>query len=120
MGRKYLFLLVALFFNFSPSTYALDETWLDKETAIASEKILLNISPEEESPGSVVASTSKENPNYFYHWVRDAAIVMDVITKRYAQEEPPDREFYFSLLLDFSKFSRRNQTTFTLSGLGEP
>lgn len=120
MGKKYLFLLVTLFFNFNLSAYALDETWLDEESAIAFEKILLNISPEEGSPGAVTASPSKENPNYFYHWVRDAAIVMDVIAECYTRGELPDREFYFSLLLDFSKFSRRNQTTFTLSGLGEP
>jgi len=29
--------------------------------------------------GAVMASPSKTNPNYYYHWMRDAAISMDVL-----------------------------------------
>lgn len=41
-----------------------------------SKKLLANISAHHTQPGCVIASQSKEEPPYFYHWFRDAALVM--------------------------------------------
>lgn len=41
-----------------------------------SKKLLANISVHHTQPGCIVASQSKSDPPYFYHWFRDAALVM--------------------------------------------
>ena len=95
--------------------------WIQKESHIAREKLLQNISPSDAVRGVVIASPSKENPNYYYHWVRDAALVMDVVTTLYEKaSNPTERLKYFNLLMDYVSFSRSNQETKTLTGLGEP
>lgn len=47
------------------------DTWLDKEEDIAVDKLLANIAPsgrnaQHAAPGTVLASPSKEHPNYYY------------------------------------------------------
>lgn len=47
------------------------EAWIDEEEKIALDKLLSNIAPgganaKDAAPGSVIASPSKEHPNYFY------------------------------------------------------
>jgi glucoamylase len=47
------------------------EAWIEEEETIALDKLLSNIAPgganaKEAAPGSVIASPSKEHPNYFY------------------------------------------------------
>ena len=49
------------------------EAWVSKEEGIALKGLLENISPEGRladgsTPGTVVASPSKEHPDYFYQW----------------------------------------------------
>jgi glucoamylase len=66
-----------------------------------------NIAPAETLPGTVIASPSKVGPNYFYMWVRDAALVMNVVDNR-------------QLLLDYVDLELRHQTGPAKSGLGEP
>jgi glucoamylase len=84
-------------------------------------KLMKNISPRDAVPGVVVASPSRENPDYYYHWVRDAALVMDVVNSLYNREQDPvKKESYKQTLLDFTRFSKSNQEVETLSGLGEP
>lgn len=41
--------------------------------------LLDNISRAGTAPGTVVASPSQQNPNYYFNWVRDAALVMEVV-----------------------------------------
>ncbi len=119
MVKNALFLFVFLVLN--AAAYGVDEKWVDAERSIAYKKLLLNISPKGASPGAVAASPSRENPNYFFHWIRDAALVMDVIARLYlTSDHLENKGFYRSLLLDFAEFSRRNQVTQTLAGIGEP
>jgi hypothetical protein len=34
-------------------------------------KLLSNISPPDALKGTVIASPSRESPNYYYHWIRE-------------------------------------------------
>lgn len=86
------------------------------------EYLLRNISPPGAARGAVVAASSKHDPDYFYHWIRDAALVMDVIVSLYQDEKEPAQKARYAALLDaYVDFSRRNQLTPNPSGgLGEP
>lgn len=98
----------------------LDE-WLNKEKVEAVERMLANVSPADTARGVVVASPSKDNPNYFYHWVRDAGIVMTSVVDLYQTEnDATKKRHYFHMLLDYISFSRKNQTVWSPSGMGEP
>lgn len=74
--------------------------------------LLENIAPPGAAAGAVVASPSKSNPDYFYHWIRDAALVMSVVLDLYQNEtDRVQRNHYETILKDFVSLSRRNQTT---------
>ncbi|WP_372655339.1 glycoside hydrolase family 15 protein [Halobacteriovorax sp.] len=84
-------------------------------------RLFANISPDGTTRGVVVASPSRENPNYFYHWIRDAALVMNVVNDLYIREQDPiKKNLLKEMMIDFAVFSKDNQQRFTLSGLGEP
>jgi glucoamylase len=42
------------------------------------------------SNGSVYASPSQKNPNYYYHWVRDAAIAFSMVCNDYKRYQDPN------------------------------
>jgi glucoamylase len=63
----------------------------------------------------VLASPQRENPNYYFHWVRDSALVMDVV--RQLAKQNPDWNQY---LHEYAHFSRMNQLAASSFGLGEP
>ena len=97
------------------------EKWLELEQRVAREKLLNNISPSDGLAGSVIASPSRTNPNYYFHWVRDAALVMDVIVSLYQSAQDLDKRKYSQMIFDYIRFSRLNQLTQNKSGgLGEP
>lgn len=103
------------------------ERALTEQARISRKKLLANVAPAGTAPGVVVASPSRSEPDYFYHWVRDAALVMDaLITLHEGSSSKELRETYMKHLLDFVDFSRRNQLTYNPSGgpsdtgLGEP
>jgi glucoamylase len=84
--------------------------------------LLANVGPQPSlglEPGVVIAGTSKSNPNYFYHWVRDAALVMEIVA-RVGKHSPTARKRSDELLHGFAAFSRKNQESFAYGGLGEP
>lgn len=66
-----------------------------------------NIEPPGTLPGTVIASPSKGNPDYFYMWIRDAALVMQVVQSR-------------QMMLDYVDLSLHQQNAPAKSGLGEP
>src|SRR5688500_10336164 len=98
------------------------EEWLNKSETKSLELMLKNISPDGAAKGAVVASPSKDNPNYFFHWIRDAALIMDIVVELYLRAATPaEKARYQTMLVDFIDFSRRNQLTENPSGgLGEP
>jgi glucoamylase len=99
----------------------LDE-WVTSESTAATRKLLGSLGRN----GAVVASPDESTPNqnYYFHWIRDGALTMDVVVTLYASA--PDAEYraeYGKLLRSYVAFSRKNQTELQPSGftgLGEP
>ncbi|KAL2911462.1 hypothetical protein HK105_209074 [Polyrhizophydium stewartii] len=72
--------------------------------------------------GTVVAAPSKSNPDYFYHWVRDASVVMAAaldLAKDGAASGSP-RQDMEDLLTAYVNLAKNEQNTNTIAGLGEP
>lgn len=96
--------------------------WLARQKEISIEQLLANISRPDTVAGTVVAATTKENPNYYYHWVRDAALVVDTLMS--AAEEKGTARFdaqVEKILLDYAQLSRKQQMSWTRSEWsGEP
>lgn len=88
--------------------------------SVATEYLLNNIAPTNTAIGSVIASPSKNNPDYFFHWIRDAALTMNTVVDLYeASQTPPDQSRYQKLLDNYVRFSAQNQLTKNLSGQAE-
>ncbi len=99
-----------------------NDSWIISQEPIAKKYLVEAVSPEGSAPGSVMASPSRVNPNYYYHWVRDSALVMDELLNlaeagdRHAQDR----------ILQYIEISRQHQLTDNPSGpalgrgLGEP
>ena len=64
--------------------------WLDAEAAKSVDAIIANVDPPSAPPGFVLASPSKTDPNYYFHWTRDAALTMAVLVD-VAQAAPDSR-----------------------------
>jgi glucoamylase len=96
------------------------EPWLDQQTAQSAERMLANITPNGTAPGVVVASPERVSPNYYYHWVRDAALTMNTVVQLYAVAQGSLRDSLRNRIVDYARFSRGNQTTLTIAGMGEP
>ncbi len=98
------------------------EAWLETQALRSIHGLFLNISPPGAALGAVSASPSRQDPDYFFHWVRDSSIVMSEVIDLYARaSNSKDRNFLFKVLDQFVEFSRANQMTPNLSGgEGEP
>jgi glucoamylase len=98
----------------APADPALD-AWIQTETQQAKKQVLAQIAPPSPgnnrpvgSKGSVAASLSTTSPDYYYHWIRDAAITMDEVLNL-AELEPSNVNLYHGLLKNYVDFSRSNQ-----------
>lgn len=118
--------MVGTFFTailFAASAFASPSAgdWLSAESEIAIAHIVKNISPADASPGAVVAAQSRVSPNYYYHWVRDAGLVMDMVVDRYRNSKSPqERYILLGKLEEYLVFSEGLQNVRTIGGLGEP
>ncbi len=83
------------------------EDWLKAKEKTSTSFMMRNISAPGTAKGSVIASPSRENPNYFYHWVRDAALTMDVVLSLYERAtDPKEKSAYYQALVDFIRFTK--------------
>ncbi len=97
------------------------DSWIQSEKRHAEVYLIQNISPRDGVAGSVLASPSRANPDYYYNWVRDAALVMDVFVRDLEDPKPAlRRSFVEDLLRNYTNFNAEIQTTNALTGLGEP
>ncbi len=95
--------------------------WLNTEESIATTRLFANISALDTRPGIVVASPQRVNPNYYFYWVRDAALTMNTVLLLYKNAtDPIMKSKYKTSLFDYANLSEENQNTPTLKGLGEP
>jgi glucoamylase len=118
---RIIFNVLLLALLVAPSYASRENSWLDAESQVAIGHILQNISPADASPGAVVAAPSRTEPNYYYHWVRDAALVMDTVVLRYENSKSSrDRSVYAQKLHEYLDFSEGLQNVRAIGGLGEP
>lgn len=84
----------------------------------ASKKTLINnATMPDVYPGMVVASPSRENPNYYFDWVRDTSLVMRTLIDYWEITKEPAIKKMLKVWVD-SETHRQNRPA--LSGLGEP
>ncbi len=85
-------------------------TWAQHSRPLFLENLLKNISPEGTVRGTVIASPSRENPNYYFHWVRDSSLVMQTILNEYQKASNPTlKNKYLQKIEDFIRLSKANQ-----------
>lgn len=119
---RVLFSFIILSF-FSVKASATDfAEWIKLEQRRSLNFLYQNISAPTTASGSVIASPSKSNPNYFFHWVRDAALVMDPVIRIFlSTKDAAVKQKIFNQVHQYVLFSRKLQVTPNLSqGLGEP
>lgn len=111
----------------SPTGLAQDITdWIvasaGSQIATCQSKMLANINSPGAANGTVIASTSTENPNYHYNWVRDAALTMSVVSTLYAAaSDSTAKSTYEQILFQYAQARATEQTDPDLAtGLGEP
>ncbi|KAJ3163314.1 glycoside hydrolase 15 protein [Geranomyces variabilis] len=123
-----LFPLLAVLGSAVPTRHGYEDddldAWLARQTEFAVEGLLANISPEGTKRGVVVAATSRDHPNYWYHWTRDSALVMSVVNGLYARSSVGSEasELLETRMLESVTFARHLQypPRDGGEGLGEP
>ena len=78
-------------------------------------KILDNI--KKTNNGLIIASPSKYDPDYYYHWIRDSAITMKVIIDEYIKTKD---NIYLEIILKYVNAEYELTRLISLGGLGEP
>ena len=116
---RFLFLTFILFNLFAEADTSSMTSKIKVEKSI--EKLLANIHPEGTVSGIVVASPSKNDPGYFFHWARDAALVMNTVFDLLIRENDPlKKNTYLTLLKEYALREKSYQDKSTFFQLGEP
>ncbi|KAI9827185.1 MAG: Glucoamylase, intracellular sporulation-specific [Thelocarpon impressellum] len=101
------------------------DAWLSNERDFAVGRLLANAAPGGHSlqgavPGTVVASPSRRDPDYYYQWVRDAAITVATLVRLESESYSPRIEkvlsAYASLQRDLQRASDLGEPKFLVSG----
>ncbi len=97
------------------------EIWLQAQEKISIQRMMQNISPSGTIPGTVIASPSKNSPNYYFHWIRDASLTFDQVVTLFKNSKDVDqRNFYLHRIQEFIQLSQKQQFAPGAEGLGEP
>jgi glucoamylase len=120
MRKIITLLLLTITFNcFAKNSDKVNTKKINYETSI--QYLLDNINPAGTMKGTVIASPSRANPDYFYHWVRDAALVMNTVFEAALKETNQDRkETLFNVVYDYVARVKNNQLVSGFWNLGEP
>lgn len=117
-----IFLFLGMVISLSYPTESLGND-LDTQFVRSTNFLLQNIIRTDVAPGAVIAATSKQHPDYFYHWVRDAALVLEANLDLYqsGQITSLQKQKMQKFFLDYISFAQRTQqTSLRAAGLGEP
>jgi len=96
------------------------EQWAAQQFNISKIRLRANISRTDTLPGTVVASPSKSHPDYFYHWNRDASLVMNFVIRLYKNTTiAKEKDALLQYLYDFTILTHKHQNANTPGGLGE-
>jgi len=110
--KKTFFSLMVV--SFLPQLSSAQESWVNFQYRASNEKLMANISRSDTPPGFIVASPSKSDPNYYFHWVRDAALVMSALQQSLPFEKQKP------LFVDYIKLVNQHQQIWKITGQGEP
>lgn len=117
---KVVFLLLTLVvstFSFAESNL---ESWMSTQFELSVERLKANINTPGTMPGTVLASPSKEEPNYYYHWVRDASLVMLTLERLFDNTHSLVlKNEMLHYVNDYADITRLHQQANTAAGLGE-
>lgn len=103
-----------------PPLWPVDATPTKLSPERARELLLANVSPPGCRSGTVIAATSRDRPNYYYHWVRDGALVMGSVLDFYENAgDDATRRGYQDVLQSYVYLTRHHQLTKTPSGDAE-
>jgi glucoamylase len=112
--RKIALLLLSLALPFAAlaEDFSARETsyqdWLRTRPEMTLKRFLAHISPPDGRPGTVIASPERGTPDYYFHWVRDGALVMRTLLD-FAKTAGPDAPVLLELLKDYAETSRIHQ-----------
>ncbi|KAL7275655.1 Glucoamylase, intracellular sporulation-specific [Rhizina undulata] len=115
--------------NASPEVIRKDlEQWILQQRSVSFERLLSNIGPSGTeargtAPGTVIASPSKQSPNYFYQWVRDAAITMAGVVNEYTVTDDSMLQDVIERYMDLQGLLQGTENPsggYNTGGLGEP
>ena len=99
--------------------------WLNFETAQVKPRLMSNLL----GNGAVLASPSQFEPDYYYHWIRDAALTMNTVAHLYEDTaDAGERARFLAAMKSYTYFSRQLLDVPSQSGeqsnhyanLGEP
>ncbi|KAI8138346.1 glucoamylase [Fennellomyces sp. T-0311] len=94
--------------------------WVNDQLEISWPSLLKNVNPSGAVTGFIAASLSTNDPDYFYCWTRDAALVARVMVYMYNTTEAGDTSLR-SKLQDYVTFQINSMKTATVCNcLGEP
>lgn len=85
--------------------------------------MMMNMIRTDIAPGAIIAAPSKQRPDYFYHWTRDAALTLEASMDLYqsGQLNLRQRQMFQKFFLDHIQFSQlTQQQALKAIGLGEP
>jgi glucoamylase len=121
VARKIISMLFLLCWAMNSCAAAPSKTvlWLNTQADFSTNKIIENISPSDGLPGAVLAAKSRVTPDYYYHWVRDAALTMIAMNDVYRTTENVETKNKIrQLFFDYTNFSSHIQNR--VHNLGEP
>lgn len=115
LANGFIKLLPCLFF-FSASLAAPQpgfDSWLNKQYDFSLNRVMAAIKPKPNAaPGTVMASPTivKPNPDYYYHWVRDASVTMDTLVMLLEKtRDVATRGKYVKILTDYNDLTHKLQ-----------
>eukprot|EP00871_Galdieria_phlegrea_P003563 jgi/Galph1/4207/GphlegSOOS_G2860.1 len=101
------------------------EEWIPKQYNRSIQGIFYNINQPGTAKGCIVAADSKHQPDYYYNWIRDAAITMQVVVTLYERAtDPYEIEKLETIIKEYISFNHKLQHTpnyngnFYTTGLG--
>ncbi|RFU80971.1 glucoamylase [Trichoderma arundinaceum] len=105
------------------------DSFISAETPIALNNLLCNVGPDGcrafgTSPGAVIASPSTIDPDYYYMWTRDSALVFKSLVDRFTQKYDAGLQRriqqYIAAQVSLQGISNPSGSLSDGSGLGEP
>lgn len=103
-----------------PSGNATITSWIQEQLAISWNTMLTSVNPAGAVTGFIAASLSTANPDYYYCWTRDAALVARVMTFMYNTTQAGDSGL-LGILQDYVSFQIHAMGESTVCNcLGEP